>query len=155
MGIILLIPIGIALIVFLGFIGFTLDFGNVWNGHTNSMYMFLLPFGFIAIIGWAIYSLSKRRSAIKAKNQETKIRQQVYQEQELGTNIEDGVVNVLARDGSKTAEELSQMLNVDKEQMFEIIRKLLESGSIGQDASLLPSRYYILPRDDENPSELS
>lgn len=150
LGLLLLIPIGLAIVIGLGFVGLSLDFGNAWenkasgSGGSSSLYMLILPFGFICITGWIIYVLSKRNSARRAENQETKIRRQVYKEQELGTNTHDIVVNMLIKHGSMTADKLSQKLNINQEKMLEVIRELLQAGRIRQDLAQQPPQFYVL-----------
>jgi len=150
LGTLLLIAVGIGVVAFLAFAGFAIDFGNAWDSKssgasdTASMYMVVLPLGFVVIVGWVLYTLSKRRSITKTKNLETKIRQQIYQEQGLGTNTQDVLLNTLAKHDSMTVEELSQALNLEREKILMIIKELLQKGAIGQNLTQKPTRFYVL-----------
>lgn len=151
LAIVLLIPIALGAIVLLGYIGFAIDFSNAWttraSGGSNSMYMVILPIGFIAIIGWAIYVLSRRRTVRKTEKQETEIRQQIYREQSLGANNHDVVVNTLARYGSKSVIELSKLTGINHDEILEATRELLQSGRIQQDVKQNPPRFYVTNKD--------
>ncbi|CAN5342429.1 hypothetical protein BH09PAT4_BH09PAT4_08700 [soil metagenome] len=146
-GLLLLVPVGLGLVLLLGIVGFGIDFGNAWSskssGSFDSVYMFILPLTFIAVIGWIIYALSRRNFARKMQKQETKIRQQVYRAQELGTNNYEVAFNILGKQGAKTAAELSELLGVDQEQTLQIIRELLQSGKIQQDVTQSPPRFIV------------
>ena len=147
LGIVLLIPLGFMTIGFLFTLGFGVDFNNAWSdrssGGSSSMYMVVLPLGFIAVVVWAIYTFSKRRSAFRVKAQETEIRQQVHRELDMGSNIHDVTVSMLVKYNGMTVKELSQILKVSPDEAMVIIKELLHAGRVRQDITQTPSRYYV------------
>ena len=68
----------------------------------------------------------------------------IYQEQGLGTNTQDALLNTLAKHDSMTVEELSQALNLEREKILMIIKELLQKGAIGQNLTQKPTRFYVL-----------
>lgn len=145
-AIIALIPFFFGLIVWIGRFGFFLDWSNVWNANSSgTMYWFVLPFSFIFITGWVVYALIKRRSIHQTKLQETEIRHQLHNDLELGTNNHDIVVNILTKQGSRTAADLSKLLDISEEETLKVIRSLLQSNKIYQDMSYSPPRFNVLP----------
>jgi hypothetical protein len=146
MATLLAVPIILSLVIFLGFIGFGIDFNNAWSessGSSGSMYMLLLPLGFIILIGWAVFSAAKRKSSLNTKRQESEVRHQLYRELELGTNQQEVLINILSNQGGKTAVELSELLGVEYEQVLEIVKELLQSRKIHQDLNQKPPRFFI------------
>lgn len=147
LGIVLLIPLGFMTIGFLFTLGFGLDFNNAWSdrssGGSSSMYMVVLPLGFIAVATWAIYTFFKRRSAFRVKAQETEIRQRVHRELDMGSNIHDVTVSMLVKYDGMTVKELSQKLKVSPDEAMAIIKELLHAGRVRQDIAQTPSRYYV------------
>jgi hypothetical protein len=143
LGVILLIPIGMALVLILGFIGFGLDFNNAWSDNSDSaasMYMLFLPLGFLGLVGWAIYALSKRLSSAK-RNGRT---QSEYREQNLNANTYDLVLDALSKQGGKTSLEISQILMISEEETLKVIGELLQSGRIRQDSTQQPARFFAI-----------
>jgi hypothetical protein len=147
LGVILLIPIGMALVLILGFIGFGLDFNNAWSDNSDSagsMYMLFLPLGFLGLVGWAIYALSRRLSAGKCSSQERMMPQSEHREQNLNANTYDLVLDTLSKNGGKTSLEISQILMISEEETLKVIGELLQSGRIRQDSTQQPARFFAI-----------
>ena len=133
----------------LAIIGFGMDFDNAWSnnnssGSGSSAYVVILPACFIGLAGWIIYFLSKRKSVRRTEKQEIKIRQQIYAEQGLASDTRSIIITMLTRNNGMTSAELSQALSMNQDETVAVIKELLQSGSIRQDATQRPVRFYAI-----------
>lgn len=128
-----LLVLGMVVVVLLAFMGFVMDFNIEPTGSdTPTMYWFVLPLGFIAVAVCAVYTLSKRRKTKRLTAQETHIRQEVAREQQLGSTIEEKIVNLLAQRGELSLEELADLCRCDTETMLQILRQQMSDGTVRQ-----------------------
>ena len=144
LGGLLLIPVAISIVIFLGYIGFAIDFGNAFGGSGGgTMYIFVLPLMFICGLIWLVYSLMQKSSVRRAKKQEAATRQQVYKEYELGETIQDRVVYLLTKHGQMTMQQLAERCKVDVDEMNATIRIMLQAGTIRQNLQQRPAVFYL------------
>lgn len=150
-GLLLLIPVGIGIIGLLAFIGFGMDFSNAWSnkGSANSEitgYMFLLPLGFITGAGWLLYKLSVRRSYSREQTQKARIRRQILHEQQLGSTVEENIVNLLKQNGPLPVEDLVRLCNIDQEEVTMVLHKLLQKEAVRQRIQQGEAIFYLEPK---------
>lgn len=149
MGIILLIPVGFAVIALLGFVGLGLDFSNSWSNKssggasTNSMYIIALPLCFLIFIGWVLYTLGRRKSKTQEESQRTEIRKQVYNDLSMGDSKHDYVISILSQYGGLSSEELAYRLGIEHDEIMKVLSDLLQSGEIYQDIKDKPIKFYL------------
>lgn len=145
LGLLLLIPIVVGVTIVLGYIGLGLDFVNVFSGRGDpTIYILILPIGFLAVIAWGAYTLNKQSSMRRMQAQETVIRQKVYREQQLGSTLDDNVLHLLAQRGGMTAKQLADACRVGEDEMFIILRAQMQAGAVGQDVSRVPSVFALV-----------
>lgn len=147
-GMFLLVPVIIGVVITAGFIGFGIDFSNSFGDpsgqHPDSMYMIVLPLLVLIAVGWVIYSVANKRHRRRKGTEEQAIRQQVYREQHLGTTPEENIRNLIALNGSMTANELAQQCHIDDEAVVAILRQLLQQGVIRQDITESPPVFSLV-----------
>lgn len=73
--------------------------------------------------------------------------EKIYQEQGMGTTPTDVAINSIRKNGSMTAQDLARTMNITQDESVSILRDLLQLGQVRQDASQLPSRYFV-PQND-------
>lgn len=126
------IGVAFAIVINLAILGFGIDFSNAFTKNSSSMYVLLLPLGFIVGVVYFFIMIKRRREQQQRIRYVTNARSEFAKNYNLGNNIPTMIIRTLEKKGAMNTAEIAHRLSMDEPIIKEHVRTMLLAQQVRQ-----------------------